>query len=308
MTKFYADITESVGGTPLVQLNKISAFVRANIFAKCEFFNPAGSVKDRTALAMIQAAETQGLINKDTEIIEPTSGNTGIGLASVCAQRGYKLTIVMPDTMSVERQKLIKAYGAKLVLTDGKSGMDGAIKKARELAAASKSFMPDQFKNTANYQVHYDTTGPEIWEALSGVVDCFVAGVGTGGTISGAGAYLKSRSPKIKVVAVEPETSAVLSGGKAGAHKIQGIGAGFVPEILRRDIIDEILKVSNGNAGVFARKLAAQEGILAGISSGANVWAAMELAGRPEFLGKNIVTILPDTGERYLSTWLWEGL
>jgi cysteine synthase A len=307
MAELYTDITKTIGNTPLVKLNKITSGLKANIFVKCEFFNPLASVKDRVAFAMIEAAEKGGLIDADTEIIEPTSGNTGIGLAFICAQKGYKLTIVMPDTMSVERQKLIKSFGAKLVLTEGKLGMAGAIAKAEELRSQSnKSFIPNQFTNKANFTAHYNTTGPEIWAALNGKVDCFTAGVGTGGTISGAGLYLKEKNADVKIIAVEPDTSPVLSGGQAAPHKIQGIGAGFVPEILRRDVIDEILTVSAEHAGEFARDLAQKEGIFAGISAGAAVCAAITLARSGKFDGKNIVTVLPDTGERYLSTWLWD--
>ena len=299
----YKKITELIGKTPLLELGTVSKNTGARIFGKLEYFNPAGSVKDRIAKAMIDDAEEKGLLKLDSVIIEPTSGNTGIGLAAVAAARGYKVILTMPETMSIERRNLLKAYGAKVVLTEGIKGMKGAIEKAQELAAENKhSFIPSQFTNSANPKVHYDTTGPEIWNDTDGKVDIFVAGVGTGGTISGAGRYLKSKNPNIQIVAVEPAGSAVLSGKKPGPHKIQGIGAGFVPETLDTTIYDEIISVTNEDAFKTGRELAKKEGILAGISSGAAVWAAGETAQRPENKGKIIVVILPDTGERYLST------
>ena len=299
----YKKITELIGKTPLMELEIVSQKAEARIFGKLEYFNPAGSVKDRIAKAMIDDAEEKGILKPGSVIIEPTSGNTGIGLAAVAAARGYRIILTMPETMSIERRNLLKAYGAKVVLTEGIKGMKGAIEKARELAAENQhSFIPSQFTNSANPKVHYDTTGPEIWNDTDGEVDIFVAGVGTGGTISGVGKYLKSKNPNIKVVAVEPAGSAVLSGKKPGPHKIQGIGAGFVPETLDTNVYDEIIKVTNEDAFETGRELAKKEGILAGISSGAAVWAASEIAKRPENKGKIIVAILPDTGERYLST------
>ncbi|MBO4877142.1 MAG: cysteine synthase A [Ruminococcus sp.] len=305
----YTRITDLIGGTPLVELTNIEkdAEIGAKIVAKLEFFNPAGSVKDRIAKAMIDDAEEKGLLKPGSVIIEPTSGNTGIGLASVAASRGYRLIITMPETMSIERRNLMKAYGAELVLTEGTKGMKGAIAKASELAAEiPDSFIPSQFTNPANPKIHKETTGPEIWKDSDGKVDIFVAGVGTGGTISGTGAYLKSVNPDIKVVAVEPKSSPVLSEGKAGPHKIQGIGAGFVPETLDTGIYDEIITVENDDAFAAGRLAARTEGILVGISSGAALWAAIELAKRPENKGKTIVALLPDTGERYLSTPMFE--
>ena len=299
------DITELIGNTPLVRLNRITRGTRAEVVAKLESFNPVGSVKDRIGVAMIVDAEAQGLIHKDTVIVEPTSGNTGIALAAVCAARGYKLILTMPETMSLERRQLLSILGAQLVLTPGAEGMTGAVKKAEQLVAKNPSyFMPQQFKNPANPEIHRLTTAEEIWRDTEGRVDILVAGVGTGGTITGVAEVIKSRKPGFKIIAVEPADSPVLSGGKPGAHKIQGIGAGFVPAVLRTDLIDEIVKVSNEDAGAISRRLAKEEGILAGISSGAAAWAAIEVAKRQENEGKLIVVILPDTGERYLSTWL----
>ena len=301
-------VTELVGGTPLLKVNNFinANDIKANIYAKLEYFNPAGSVKDRIAKAMIEDAEAKGLLTKDSVIIEPTSGNTGIGLASVAAARGYRIILTMPETMSVERRNLLKAYGAELVLTDGSKGMKGAIAKAEELAASTPgSFIPSQFTNPANPKIHKATTGPEIWKDLDGKVDAFVAGVGTGGTVTGTGEYLKEQNASVKVFAVEPATSPVLSKGVAGPHKIQGIGAGFVPDTLNTSVYDEVIAVENEDAFVTGRNFAKQEGVLVGISSGAALWAAKEIAKRPEFEGKNIVVILPDTGDRYLSTALF---
>ena len=303
--RVYRKITDLIGGTPLLELTNYEKAneLNAKIYAKLEYFNPAGSVKDRIAKAMLDDAEEKGLLKPGAVIIEPTSGNTGIGLASVAASRGYKVILTMPETMSVERRNLLKAYGAVLVLTEGAKGMSGAITKAKELAEQTpNSYIPSQFTNPANPAVHLKTTGPEIWADTDGKVDIFVAGVGTGGTLSGVGAYLKSQNPNVKVVAVEPATSPVLSGGKAGPHKIQGIGAGFVPDTLNTDIYDEILPVQNEDAFATGRALARSEGVLVGISSGAAVFAAAQLAKRPENAGKVIVALLPDTGERYLST------
>ena len=303
--KIYEQITDLIGSTPLVKLKNYSANrgLEANVVGKVEFFNPAGSVKDRIAKAMLDDAEAKGLLNKDSVIIEPTSGNTGIGLASVAASRGYKVILTMPETMSVERRNLLKAYGAQLVLTEGAKGMKGAIAKAQELAAETpNSFIPSQFTNPANPAIHRATTGPEIWKDTDGKVDIFVAGVGTGGTVSGVGEYLKSQNPNVKVVAVEPAGSPVLSKGTPGPHKIQGIGAGFVPETLDTKIYDEIITVENDDAFATGRALAREDGMLVGISSGAAVFAATQLAKRPENKGKIIVALLPDTGERYLST------
>lgn len=303
--RVYRKITDLIGGTPLLELTNYEKAneLNAKIYAKLEYFNPAGSVKDRIAKAMLDDAEKKGLLKPGAVIIEPTSGNTGIGLASVAASRGYKVILTMPETMSVERRNLLKAYGAELVLTEGAKGMPGAIAKAKELAEQTpNSYIPSQFTNPANPAVHLKTTGPEIWADTDGKVDIFVAGVGTGGTLSGVGAYLKSQNPNVKVVAVEPATSPVLSGGKAGPHKIQGIGAGFVPDTLNADIYDEILPVQNEDAFATGRALARSEGVLVGISSGAAVFAAAQLAKRPENAGKVIVALLPDTGERYLST------
>ena len=305
----YKKITDLIGGTPLLELSNIEkqSGLDAKIVGKLEYFNPAGSVKDRIAKAMIDDAEEKGLLKPGSVIIEPTSGNTGIGLASVAAARGYRLIIAMPETMSIERRNLMKAYGAELVLTDGTKGMKGAIAKAEELAAEIPgSFIPSQFTNPANPAIHEKTTGVEIWNDTDGKVDIFVAGVGTGGTVSGTGAYLKSQNPNVKVVAVEPVGSPVLSEGKAGPHKIQGIGAGFVPETLNTSIYDEVITVGNEEAFETGRTIARTEGVLVGISSGAAVWAAIQLAKRPENKGKTIVALLPDTGERYLSTPMFE--
>lgn len=303
--KVYKKITELIGHTPLLELENIEREenLEAKLYAKLECFNPSGSVKDRTAVAMIDDAEARGVLKKGGVIIEPTSGNTGIGLASVAASRGYRLIIAMPETMSAERRALMKAYGAELVLTDGAKGMKGAIAKAEELAAGiPDSFIPSQFSNPANPAIHEKTTGAEIWEDTGGMVDIFVAGVGTGGTLSGAGRYLKSKNPDIKVVAVEPESSPVLSEGRAGTHKIQGIGAGFVPDTLDTSVYDEIIAVPNEAALETGRRIARSEGVLAGISSGAALWAALKLAKRPGNEGKTIAVLFPDTGERYLST------
>ena len=305
MEKIARKLTDLVGNTPLLELSNYNTSndLKARLIVKIESFNPAGSVKDRIAKAMLDDAEEKGLLKPGAVIIEPTSGNTGIGLASVAASRGYKVILTMPETMSVERRNLLKAYGAELVLTEGAKGMPGAIAKAKELAEQTpNSYIPSQFTNPANPAVHLKTTGPEIWADTDGKVDIFVTGVGTGGTLSGVGAYLKSQNPNVKVVAVEPATSPVLSGGKAGPHKIQGIGAGFVPDTLNTDIYDEILPVQNEDAFATGRALARSEGVLVGISSGAAVFAAAQLAKRPENAGKVIVALLPDTGERYLST------
>lgn len=308
MSKIYRSADELIGGTPLMELTHIEKELglKAKILAKLEYFNPAGSVKDRIAKAMIDDAEEKGLLKKGSVIIEPTSGNTGIGLASVAAARGYRIIIVMPETMSVERRQIMKAYGAELVLTEGAKGMKGAIEKADELAKEiPNSFIPGQFVNPANPKAHFEHTGPEIYEDTDGKVDIFVAGVGTGGTITGVGEYLKSRKPDVKIVAVEPATSAVLSTGVAGAHKIQGIGAGFVPDVLDTKVYDEIIPVSNEDAFSTGKLIGKKEGVLVGISSGAALSAAIELAKRPENEGKNIVVLFPDTGDRYLSTPLF---
>ena len=305
----YNNVAELIGKTPLLKLNNFSAAVgaRANIIAKLEYFNPAGSVKDRVANAMISAAEADGTLKKGATIIEPTSGNTGIGLASIGTAKGYKVILTMPETMSVERRNLVKAYGAQVVLTDGSKGMNGAIAKAEELKEATPgAVILGQFVNPANPRTHYETTGPEIWEDADGKVDVFVAGVGTGGTLSGVGKYLKEKNPNVKIYAVEPASSPVLSEGHAGAHKIQGIGAGFVPETLDTSIYDGIIPVSNEDAFATGNKIAKTEGILIGISSGAAAFAAVQLSKKEEFKGKNIVVLLPDTGERYLSTALFE--
>ncbi len=304
--KMFKDVNSTVGSTPLVRLNTIAKGLGAEIFAKLEFFNPLGSVKDRIGVSMIGAAEAKGLIHPDTTIVEPTSGNTGIALAFVCAAKNYHLTLTMPDTMSIERRKLLKHLGAKLVLTPGTDGMKGAIAKAHEiLESTSNTYMPDQFSNPANPEIHRKTTAEEIWADTDGNVDIFVSGVGTGGTITGVSEVIKARKPSFTVVAVEPTDSPILSGGQPGPHKIQGIGAGFIPDVLNTKIIDEIVTVTNEQAFETARRLAATEGILCGISSGAAVWAAMEMAGRGENNGKQIVVILPSTGERYLSTDLF---
>ena len=307
-SKIYTSADQLIGHTPLLELTHIEAAegLEAKLLAKLEYFNPAGSVKDRIAKAMLDDAEAAGKLNKDTTIIEPTSGNTGIGLASVAAARGYKIIIVMPETMSVERRQLMKAYGAELVLTEGAKGMKGAIAKADELAKEiPNSFVAGQFVNPANPKAHYQTTGPEIWEDTNGQVDVFVAGVGTGGTVTGVGTYLKEQNPNVKVVAVEPASSPVLSQGKSGAHKIQGIGAGFVPDVLNTKIYDEVIPVENDDAFATGKKVGHSEGVLVGISSGAAVWAGIQLAKRPENKGKTIVVLLPDTGDRYLSTPLF---
>nr|WP_295706627.1 cysteine synthase A [uncultured Dysosmobacter sp.] len=308
MSKIYTSADQLIGKTPLLELSHIEKAeeLKAKVLVKLEYFNPAGSVKDRIAKAMIDDAEATGALKPGSVIIEPTSGNTGIGLASVAAARGYRIIIVMPDTMSVERRQLMKAYGAELVLSEGAKGMKGAIAKADELAKEiPNSFIPGQFVNPANPKAHFETTGPEIWEDTDGAVDVFVAGVGTGGTLTGVGQYLKSKKPGVKVVAVEPKDSPVLSEGHAGSHKIQGIGAGFVPDVLDTKIYDEIIPVTNEDAFATGKRIGHAEGVLVGISSGAAVWAAIELAKRPENAGKTIVTLLPDTGDRYLSTPLF---
>jgi cysteine synthase A len=303
------DSTELIGNTPLVRLNRVTAGAAGSVIAKLESFNPSSSIKDRIGVAMIADAESKGLIQKNTVIVEPTSGNTGIALAFACAARGYKLILTMPDTMSIERRQLLAIFGAQVVLTPGAAGMNGAIKKAEELVAANPDyFMPMQFKNPANPEIHRLTTADEIWRDTGGKVDMVVAGVGTGGTLTGITEVLKKKKPAFKAIAVEPSDSPVLSGGKPGPHKIQGIGAGFVPDVYKAALIDEIIKVTGDDAGDMARRLAKEEGILAGISSGAAAWVAIEVAKRPENKGKLIVVILPDTGERYLSTWLFQGV
>jgi len=307
MAKIAKDVTELIGNTPLVRLNTLTAGAKAEVVVKLESFNPCSSVKDRIAVSMIRAAEDEGLIKKDTVIVEPTSGNTGIALAFVCASRGYRLILTMPETMSVERRHILSIFGAELVLTPGTEGMSGAVKKAEQLVEENRNyFMPQQFKNPANPKIHRETTAEEIWRDTDGKIDILVAGVGTGGTIIGVAEVIKKKKPGFKAIAVEPADSPVLSGGKPGPHKIQGIGAGFIPDIMRLDLVDEIIKVTNDDAGATARRLAKEEGILAGISSGAAAWAALEVAKRPENEGKLIVVILPDTGERYISTWLFQ--
>jgi cysteine synthase A len=307
MARIFEDITKTVGNTPLVKINRMAGDSKAMVLVKLESFNPVSCVKERIGVSMIDAAEKSALLKEGGVIIEPTSGNTGIGLAFTAAVRGYRLILTMPETMSVERRQLLKIFGAELVLTEGAKGMRGAIEKAEELhKGIPNSFIPQQFENPANPEVHRRTTAEEIWQDTDGAVDVFVAGVGTGGTLTGVGEVLKERKPGVKIVAVEPTDSPVLSGGKPGPHKIQGIGAGFIPKVLNTNVIDEIIQVSNDAAGKTARDLAKKEGILAGISSGAALWAALEIAQRPESSGKIIVAILPDTGERYLSTWLFQ--
>ena len=308
MSKIYKGATGLIGNTPLVEFTNIekSQGINATVLAKLEYFNPAGSVKDRIALAMIEDAEKKGLLKKDSTIIEPTSGNTGIGLASIAAAKGYKIILTMPETMSVERRNILKAYGAEIVLTEGSKGMKGAIAKAEELAKETpNSFVPEQFENPANPEIHRLTTGPEVWNDTDGKVDIFIAGVGTGGTVTGTGEYLKSQNPNVKVVAVEPQDSPVLSKGTAGPHKIQGIGAGFVPKTLNTDVYDEVIAVANEDAFETSKLIAKQEGVLVGISAGAAYYAALELAKRPENKGKTIVALLPDSGDRYYSTPLF---
>ena len=309
MAKIANFISELIGHTPLLRLNRVTQGCMGEVIAKLESFNPCGSVKDRIGYSMIEAAEKAGLIQKDTIILEPTSGNTGIALAFICAAKGYPLVLTMPDTMSIERVHLLKMFGAEVILTPGNEGMTGAVKTAEEMASKdSRYFVPQQFVNPSNPEIHRKTTALEIWEDTDGQIDVLVAGVGTGGTITGVCEIIKKRKPGFKAIAVEPENSPVLSGGRPGPHKIQGIGAGFVPKVLRMDLIDEVIKVSNEDAGLLARRLAKEEGVLAGISSGAAVWAAIEVAKRRENKGKMIVVILPDTGERYISTWMFNGL
>ena len=309
MAKIANDVTELIGNTPLVKLNRVAKGALATVVVKLESFNPCGSVKDRIGVSMITAAEEAGFIGPDTVIMEPTSGNTGIALAFVCAAKGYRLILTMPDTMSVERRQLLSVFGAELLLTPGAEGMPGAVRRAEQLVADNPTyFMPQQFKNPANPDIHRRTTAEEIWRDTDGKVDILVAGVGTGGTITGVAEVIKKRKPEFKAIAVEPADSSVLSGGKAGPHKIQGIGAGFVPDVLRMELVEDVIRVSNEDAGEMARRLAREEGILAGISSGAAVWAALEVARRPENEGKLIVAVAPDTGERYLSTWLFQEL
>lgn len=308
MGRIFLDITETVGNTPLVKLNRIAEGVQATILAKLESFNPLSSIKDRLGVALIEDAERRGVLKKNTIIVEPTSGNTGIALAFVAAAKGYRLVLTMPETMSVERRQLLKILGAELVLTEGAKGMEGAVQKAEEIVSATpnSSFMPQQFTNPVNPEIHRKTTAEEIWNDTDGKVDILVSGVGTGGTITGVAEVIKKRKPAFKAIAVEPDASPVLSGGAPGPHKIQGIGAGFIPEVLNRDIIDEVIRVTNDDAGATARALAKSDGILVGISSGAALWAALEVAKRKENKGKVIVVILPDTGERYLTTWLFQ--
>jgi len=307
MSKIAEDITQLIGNTPLIKLSRISQGLPTTLIAKLESFNPCSSVKDRIGLSMIESAKREGVINKDTIIIEPTSGNTGIALAFVCAAKGYKLTLTMPDTMSIERRKLLKIFGAELILTPGTKGMPGAIKKAEEIASSNENyFMPQQFKNPANPYIHRKTTAEEIWNDTDGKVDILVAGIGTGGTITGVAEVIKKRKPSFKAIAVEPIDSPVLSGGKPGPHKIQGIGAGFVPDVLRMDLVDEVIQVQHEDAGIMARRLAREEGILVGISAGAALQAALLVAKKPGNENKMIVVVIPDTGERYLSTWLFE--
>jgi len=307
MMKIYEDITQTIGGTPLIKLNRLGAGLKASVIVKMESRNPLGSVKDRIGVAMIEAAEKSGELKPGGTIVEPTSGNTGIGLAFAAAAKGYKLILTMPETMSIERRRLLVALGAELILTPGDEGMTGAIKKAEELVGRlPEAFMPQQFDNAANPAIHRKTTAVEIWDDTDGKVDIFVAGVGTGGTLSGVGSALKERKPEVKIVAVEPVESPVLSGGESGSHKIQGIGAGFVPTNMNMSLVDEVMLLNAADAGIVARRLAKEEGIFCGISSGGNVWAALELAKRAENAGKTIVTVICDTGERYLSTWLFE--
>ena len=309
MSKIFSDITKTIGNTPLVRLNRITEASEATVLVKLESFNPLSSVKDRLGIALIEDAEKKGLLKKDTIIIEPTSGNTGIALAFIAAAKGYKLILTMPDTMSLERRQLLKIFGAELVLTEGTKGMKGAIEKADELARVTpNSFVPQQFNNLANPEIHRKTTAEEIWNDTDGKVDILISGIGTGGTITGVAEVIKKRKPGFKAIAVEPDASPVLSGGNPGPHKIQGIGAGFVPKVLNRDIIDEVIRVTNENAGETARQAARLEGILVGISSGAALWAAIEVSKRKENKGKTIVAVLPDTGERYLTTWLFQEL
>jgi cysteine synthase A len=309
MAKIANFISELIGHTPLLRLNRVTQGCKGEVIAKLESFNPCGSVKDRIGFSMIEAAEKAGLIKEDTVILEPTSGNTGIALAFICAARGYPLVLTMPDTMSAERIHLLRMFGAEVILTPGNEGMTGAVKAAEEMALKdSRYFILQQFRNPANPEIHRKTTALEIWEDTDGHVDVLVAGVGTGGTITGISDMIKKRKPGFKVIAVEPENSPVLSGGRPGPHKIQGIGAGFVPEVLRMDLVDEVITVTDEDAGLLARRLAKEEGVLAGISSGAAAWAAIEVAKRPESEGKMIVVLLPDTGERYISTWLFNGV
>jgi cysteine synthase A len=309
MVKIANFISELIGHTPLLRLNRITTGCAGEVIAKLESFNPCGSVKDRIGYSMIETAEKAGLIKEDTIILEPTSGNTGIALAFICAAKGYPLVLTMPDTMSVERIHLLRMFGAEVILTSGNEGMTGAVRMAEEMASNdSRYFIPQQFKNPANPDIHRKTTALEIWEDTGGQVDILVSGVGTGGTITGISEFIKKRKPEFKAIAVEPKNSPVLSGGRPGPHKIQGIGAGFIPEVLRMDLVDEVIEVSNEDAGLFARRLAKEEGVLAGISSGAAVWAAVEVAKRKENERKMIVVILPDTGERYISTWLFSEM